>query len=157
MTTQSQSRHSAVHHTFTVERTLAAAPDRVFNAFADRDLKARWFVAPEGWASGPYTLDFRIGGTESSSGNPPGGATFTYDAVYQDIVDDERIVSTYVMHMDGKRISVSQTTVELEPSADGGTHLTVTEQAVYLDGGDTPESREGGVRHHIDTLARVLG
>ena len=108
MTTQ---QRSAVHHTFTVQRTFASAPDRVFDAFADPALKQRWFVAPEGWESGPYSLDFRVGGAESSRGNPPDGPTFTYDAVCQDIVQDERIVSTYVMNMDDQRISVSQVTV----------------------------------------------
>jgi uncharacterized protein YndB with AHSA1/START domain len=157
MTPQEQTRQrSAVHHTFTIERTLSAAPATVFGAFADLDLKNRWFVAPEGWEDGERTLDFRVGGTETSRGNPPGGPTFTYTATYQDIVADERIVSSSIMHMDGRLISVSTTTVELVPAAGGGTVLTLTEQDVYLDGGDTPESREGGVTHHMDMLVAVV-
>ncbi|WCB92480.1 hypothetical protein DSM104299_01176 [Baekduia alba] len=156
MTSQEQTRRSAVHHSFTIERTLGAAPARVFGAFADLDLKNQWFVAPEGWEDGPRTLDFRVGGTETSRGNPPGGPTFTYEATFQEIVPDERIVSTYIMHMDGRLISVSLTTVELEPATGGGTVLTFTEQDVYLDGGDTPEAREGGVTSHVDKLAALV-
>ncbi|HXJ21838.1 MAG TPA: hypothetical protein VMT03_16555 [Polyangia bacterium] len=38
-----------VHTTFTLERTYPAAPSRVFAAFADPEVKARWFIGPEGW------------------------------------------------------------------------------------------------------------
>jgi uncharacterized protein YndB with AHSA1/START domain len=152
---QSQER-SAVHDHFTIERTLAAPPARVFAAFSDREQRERWFVAPEGWETGPRALDFRVGGTETSEGRPPGGPLFTYASTYQDIVPDERIVTTYVMHMDGRMISVSLTTVELEPTDGGGTRLTVTEQGVYLDGGDTHESRCGGVTSQIDRLVELL-
>ena len=38
-----------------------------------------------------------------------------FEALYQDIVPDERIVYTYEMHLDEPRISVSLSTVELRP------------------------------------------
>jgi uncharacterized protein YndB with AHSA1/START domain len=66
-------------------------------------------------------------------------------------VPDERIVYTYDMHLDDKRISVSLATVELEP-AGGGTRLTFTEQAVYLDGLDTQAEREEGTRELLGNL-----
>jgi uncharacterized protein YndB with AHSA1/START domain len=159
MTSQEQTQQrSAVHHTFTIERTIGAPPAKVFGAFADPELKRRWFVAPEGWEDGERTLDFRVGGTETTRGRAPGGGpVFTYEATYRDIVEDERIVSTYIMHMDGRLISLSTTTVELEPAAGGdGTLLTLTEQDLYLDGGDTPESREGGVTSHMDKLTGLF-
>jgi uncharacterized protein YndB with AHSA1/START domain len=46
-----------------------------------------------------------------------------YDAVIADIVANERIVTTYEMHMDDKRISVSVATMEFA-SAGNGTRLT---------------------------------
>ena len=40
----------AMHGTFTVERRYEAAPARVFAAFADPAVKARWFIGPpESW------------------------------------------------------------------------------------------------------------
>ena len=59
-----------------------------------------------------YELDFRVGGTETNRGGPPGGPVYTYEATYQDIVPDERIVYGYTMEADGTLISVSVTTVE---------------------------------------------
>ena len=37
---------STKHATFTIERTFAAAPSRVFAAYADVKSKARWFPIP---------------------------------------------------------------------------------------------------------------
>ena len=96
---------SVTHGTFAVERTYDATPSRVFAAWADPVAKARWF-GPSGDDS-EYELDFRVGGRELNRGTvPAAGAVFTYDAIYQDIVPDERIVYSYDMHMDETRISV---------------------------------------------------
>ncbi len=48
--------------------------------------------------------------------------SFTYEARYQDIVPDQRIVYSYDMHLDDRRISASLGTVQIEPT-DGGTRL----------------------------------
>jgi uncharacterized protein YndB with AHSA1/START domain len=80
------SERSTHHATFVIERTYAAAPAQVFNAWADPGAKARWFAGPEDWESGKYELEFRVGGRERASGGPPGGPVHVYDARYQDIV-----------------------------------------------------------------------
>ena len=127
----------------------------VFGAWADADVKARWFNGPADWESGPHTLDFRVGGREHGSGGPPGGWVSTYDAVYMDIVQDERIITAYEMHLDGTRISVSLATVELRPEG-AGTHLTFTEQGAYFAGFDDVAGREQGTRDLIDALEAEL-
>jgi uncharacterized protein YndB with AHSA1/START domain len=138
------------HATFVLERTYNAAPTRVFRAFADPEHKARWFGAP-----GASTMDFRVGGAESLSGDAPDGPSYRYDAVYQDIVDNERIVYTYDMHLDGRRISVSVATVEL--LADGErTRLILTEQGAFFDGLDQPATREHGTGELLDKLGTTL-
>jgi len=71
-------------------------------------------------------------------------------------VDNERIVWTYDMHMDGRRISVSLATVEVRPVA-GGTNLVLTEQGAFLDGLDTNEARADGTRQFLDALGGYLG
>lgn len=120
------SKRSTEHHTFVIERNYAAAPDRVFAAWADPKAKARWFVGPDDWEKSDHKLDFRVGGGESVSGGPPGGPSHVYNAIYQDIVPNERIVLTYDMHLDRTRISVSLLTLEFKP-AGAGTNLVLTE------------------------------
>jgi uncharacterized protein YndB with AHSA1/START domain len=70
-------------------------------------------------------------------------------------VPNTRIISSYDMHLDDKRISVSLATVELEP-AGAGTRLIYTEQGAFLDGYDDAGSREHGTRGLLDKLAAAL-
>jgi uncharacterized protein YndB with AHSA1/START domain len=140
---------SVVHSTFAVERTYDASPERVFAAWAESESKAQWFGDPEAGAT-EFELDFRVGGRELNRGTVE-GRSYTYEARYQDIVPNERIVYAYDMHLDDTRISVSLGTVELKPDGEG-TRLTYTEQGAYLDGLDTPEQREGGTGQLLDAL-----
>jgi uncharacterized protein YndB with AHSA1/START domain len=151
----SATKRTATPNTFVIERTYPAPPARVFKAFADPAAKSQWFSGPEEWESGRYQLDFRIGGQERASGGPPGGPVHIYEATYQDIVPDQRIVTTYVMYLDQTRISVSVATIELEPAGQG-TRFRLTEQGIFLDGADTGAEREHGTRGLLDALGRSL-
>ena len=62
-------------------------------------------------------------------------ASVTFDATYLDIVPDERIIYAYEMTIDGQRISASLASIELRP-VPGGTHLSLTEHGIFLDGLD---------------------
>ena len=80
------------------------------------------------------------------------------DALYYDIVPNQRILYCYEMYADGTRISVSTATIELSANATGTT-LTWTEQGVYLDGIDSteaPKLRIGGTNELLDGLADYL-
>ena len=149
------SKRSTQHATFVIERDYAAPPARVFAAWAGPKVKARWFVGPDEWEKSDHKLDFRVGGKESVSGGPPGGPNHIYNAIYQDIVPNERIVLTYDMHMDKTRIPVSLLTLEFK-QASAGTKLILTEQDVFLDGIDNLASREKGTRDLLDNLEKSL-
>jgi uncharacterized protein YndB with AHSA1/START domain len=148
------SSRSAAHSTFVIDRIYDASPERVFAAWADPGAKRRWFSGSED-PSPDYELDFQIDGREIARGGPPDGPVFTYEARYRDIVPGGRIVYTYEMHMDTARISVSVATVEFL-AKDAGTRLILTEQGVFLDGGDTPEQREHGTIELLDKLEATL-
>lgn len=104
---------SAVHSSFVIERTYDATPARVFAAFSDPEAKNRWFVDGDGWGTDAYQLDFRVGGGETYRGRH-GDMAVTFDARYYDIVENERMVWAYDMTMNGNRISVSLSTIELQ-------------------------------------------
>lgn len=145
---------SAIYATFVIERRYDAAPSRVFAAWASAEAKKQWFGAPDDGTK-EHSLDFRVGGREFSRGVAPNGNVYTYDARYEDIVPNERIVYCYDMHLGDDRISVSLGTVELRPE-NGGTRLVYTEQGAFLDGFDKPEFREHGTGELLDALERHL-
>jgi uncharacterized protein YndB with AHSA1/START domain len=145
---------TVTHGTFVIERTYDATPARVFAAFADPALKQRWF-GDSAMGAAHYELDFRVGGRELSQGTIPDGPTFIYDARFQDIVPDQRIIHTYEMHIDGQRISVSVATIEFKPEGNA-TRLVFTEQGAFLDGLDNPAEREHGTRELLDALGGEL-
>src|ERR1700739_4216426 len=116
-------QRSATHATFVIERSYDTHPARVFAAWADKSAKGQWFGPPGG--GGEHELDFRVGGRERFAASVH-GALYAYDALYEDIVADERIVYTYNMDRDGTRMSVSVSTVELLAVGEG-THLRYTE------------------------------
>jgi uncharacterized protein YndB with AHSA1/START domain len=148
------SASSVTHATFEVERRYPGAPTLAFAAWSDPAVKARWF-GRTGWDDETYELDFRVGGRERRQGRAPDGRLHVFDARYQDIVAPERIIFSYDMHVDGRRISVSLVTVTLEPR-DTGTQLTLVEQGAFLDDLDDPTQRRGGFESLLDRLATVL-
>lgn len=147
-----QSRN-VVHATFSLNRTYDAPRANVFDAFANLDKKRQWaYGAPEGG----HTLDFKVGGREHVEMPRPGGGTFIYEGVYQDIVDNTRIVYTYTFAMGGGTSGVTLTTVEFADAEGGGTHLKFTEQGAYLDGFDGPKFWESGTTSLLNRLGQSL-
>ena len=143
---------SVVHDTFTVERTYTATPQRVFAAWADPRAKSRWF-APD---ATEHTCDFRVGGTERNrGGGDPNGPTLTFESLYHDIVDAERIVFSSSLFNGDDVVTVSLTTVELQP-AGRGTRLVLTQHDVFLDGHERPEWRRPGTNSQLDALGAEL-
>ena len=89
------------------------------------------------------------------SGGPPGGPVHAYNGAIWDIVENERIVIAYEMHMDQTRTSVSLGTTEIRPSG-AGAKLVYTEQGVFLDGHDNSGERERGTQELFDQLDAFL-
>jgi uncharacterized protein YndB with AHSA1/START domain len=146
---------STVHDTFVIDRHFDAAPGRVYQAFADPAAKAMWFAGPPDAKQEDVSFDFREGGRESVVTVMDDGTRVGFYATYTDIVPDQRIVYTYEMSMDGRRISVSVATVEIR-AAGGGTDLQITEQGAYLDGLDKAEFRRQGSEQLLTALGESL-
>ncbi len=151
---------SVTHASFTITRRWNASPARVFAAFADETQKDKWFSGDGAWTKVERSFDFREGGIETLTGKWKSGVVTRFDCVYRDIVppaagDAGRIIYSYTMFVDGRKISVSQAAIELHADGDG-TKFVLTEYGDYLDGYEDAGSREHGTNALMDALEKSL-
>lgn len=147
---------SVVHATFHLQRTYDAPVACVWRALTEESAKQKWFGGSPGqWELLERQMDVRVGGRERVKGRWQAGVVSTFDAIYHDVIPNERLVYSYEMHLDDKKISVSLATMQLK--AEGAkTTLMVTEQGAFLDGYDDAGSRERGTGHLLDALGASL-
>jgi uncharacterized protein YndB with AHSA1/START domain len=132
------------HGTFTLKRTWAASPARVFNAWADPKIKSQWFTGPsDEWTLIRRFIDFRSGGTE------------VLEARFHLIEQDRRLVCDYDLHHDGNFHSVTLSSLRLEPKG-SSTRVSYTEQIVFLDGEDGTASREHGTDLQFADIEKTI-
>lgn len=154
------SNSPAVHGSFTIERRCAAAPAKVFAAFAEPSLKKSWFAESDTHEIEAFESDFSVGGAERLNyrfgpNTPFPGAALTNEGMYHDIVDQQRIVMSSRMAIEGTPISVALETIEIAPEG-AGTCVTCTFQGVFFEGADGPVLREQGWRDLLDRLSLTL-
>lgn len=151
---------SQTHATFVLERDYPVPLERVWEAFADPAVKARWWGGAE-FVILEKTDDFRLGGGDTElSRYGADGPIGRYESRYTDIVEHERIVFSYDMWLADAHASTSLVTIVFEPT-DAGTRLIYTEQGVHLDGvhGPGPDAaagREEGTAGLLDQLGVAL-
>lgn len=146
---------SQVHATFVIERTYPVPAEAVWHALSDNEAREQWFSAGTAFDVREKSHEFRVGGQATEDGQWHGGPRSRFQSTYTDIVDQQRIVFTYDMWIDGRHLSTSLTTIALEPDRDQ-TRLTYTEQGVHFDGLDSVEGREEGTRGLLDQLGSYL-
>ena len=142
---------------FTLSRDYPASIERVWDAFADESEKLRWWGAGDAMEEArEWAFDFRVGGRDIAEAKFHNGPVSRYVATYTDIVEHNRIVTTYDMWLDGDHMSTSVASLEFEP-VDGGTRYTHTEHGVFFDRfWDDGGGREQGTKGLIETLGRYL-
>jgi len=155
---------SQTHATFVLERHYPVPVERVWDAFADLEIKRQWFGSAD-FVDQERREDFRVGGVAIHDGRRgSSGPLSQFRATYTDITPLQRIVYTYDMWLDGVHASTSITTIVLEPAEERGrpgTRLTFTEQGVHLDGvhGPGPQAaagREKGTAGLLDAIGALL-
>jgi uncharacterized protein YndB with AHSA1/START domain len=127
---------TTLHDTFVIERRYPQSPERVFAAFAQPELKRRWYAEGDHEIE-EFEMDFRIGGSERfryrfREGHPIAGSEIVNESGYQDIVPGQRIVVTSKMSLNGKPISIALATLEFLPSGTG-TDLLFTNQGTFVE------------------------
>jgi uncharacterized protein YndB with AHSA1/START domain len=143
---------TVIHDTFTIERDYPVPLNHTWSAWADPAIKGRWFASAAGQE---HELDFRAGGLEITRGTAPDGTAMVFESTYRDIVAPQRIVYTSTLSGDDELLTVSLTTV-LFTAAGDATHLTLVEQATFLDGHEKPEWRSHGTGAWLDALGADL-
>ena len=111
----------AVHATRRMERTYAASPASVFNAWADPQLRRLWGTPSEEVEIRNDAADFRVGGEDIQSCLVGGEVVATVVGRYHDIVADRRIIYTEVISEAGVLLGVSLVSAEFLPSGTGTT------------------------------------
>ncbi len=151
---------SIKHGSFVIERYYNYDTAALFRAWTDPAAKARWFNGPaDKWTEVLREMDVRVGGRERAIGKFADGSESRFEALYFDIVPERRLVYTYDMYWQGKKISVSLASVEfVTQGKDGsrGTKLVVTEQHAFLDGYEDAGNRERGTQGLMDNLEVAL-
>lgn len=147
---------SIKHSSFLIERKLEFDPVVVYRAWTDPAVKARWFCGPpDKWTEQIREMNVRVGGRDRLVGKFVDGSESRFEATYLDIVPDRRLVYSYEMHWQGKKISASLATIEFV-SLGRGTKLVVSEQHAFLDLFEDAGSRERGTMTLMDNLQRTL-
>jgi uncharacterized protein YndB with AHSA1/START domain len=77
-------------------RVINAPPEKVFGAFCNPDILARWW-GPEGFTNTFQTFDLRPGGTWEFIMHGPDGTDYPNKSVFAEIVEPERVVFDHVV------------------------------------------------------------
>jgi len=150
---------AVVHNTFVIERNYPQRLSRVFSAFAQPALKRRWYAEGDHDIL-DFHMDFRLGGVERfryrfKEGHPIAGSEIANESAYQDIVEENRIVLTTRMSLNGKSIAVMLATVEFAP-AEKGTDLILTHQGAFIDWPEGAKMVEMGWTQLLGRLEKAL-
>jgi uncharacterized protein YndB with AHSA1/START domain len=143
------------HAILVFERNIAAPTEAVFAAFADPLKRAEW-GAPSDTAVMIYDeTDFREGGQDSFRCGSKSNPNIHGLTRYLDITVNRRIVSSETIAMDGKRLCVSLTTLELTPDGKE-TKLKNTTQLASFIGEDMVNGHTMGTNASLDNLAKYF-
>ena len=147
---------SIKHSSFVIERIFNCDPLAVYRAWTEPAIKARWFGGPpDKWTASLREMDVRVGGRDRLVGTFIDGSESRFEAVYLDVVPERRLVYTYDMYWQGRKISVSLASVEFMVHPKGA-RLVVTEQNAFLDGYEDAGGRERGTQSLLENLAVTL-
>jgi uncharacterized protein YndB with AHSA1/START domain len=111
---------SAEQRRLRIRRIYAVAPEKVWRAWTDPQALRRWFGPGEADSVTSAELDVRIGGRYRIAFLAPDGVEHVAAGVYQEVVEDRRLVFSWTRH--GMLDLASQVTIELRP-VPAGTEL----------------------------------
>jgi uncharacterized protein YndB with AHSA1/START domain len=137
-----------------VRRHLAAAPVKVFAAFADASLVSRWLTPSREVGLDVVQFDFRVGGMYRFAYRVPGRNTMVVSGVYRVIEPPSRIVFSWDIEAPDEHAGVrSEVTVTLTPHG-AGTDLLIRHAQLRAPG--ARERHAAGWAGAVDQLVAML-
>jgi uncharacterized protein YndB with AHSA1/START domain len=140
--------HAEVRHRF------AAAPEKIFAAFAEPRLIIRWLTPSPETTLTVLQFDFRVGGTYRFAYHLPDGKTVIIGGVYRSIEPPSGIVFSWIIEPPDEHAGIdSEVTVTITPDG-GSTELLIRHQKLTAVGA-APRHAEGW-RGALMQLAELL-
>lgn len=145
---------SPLHETLRFTREVSAPRAALWEAFAEPSQRVIWAV-PAGEIQVYDQAQFEIGGQDRYRCGPPGSLDYRGLVDYLQIIDQELIVHTDVVHAEDQILSAALLTVEFS-STTCGSRIEVTDQLVSFVGEGMVQGHQTGQRMALDQLAAYL-
>lgn len=137
-----------------VRRRLTVAPEKVFAAFSDARLVARWLTPSPEITLTLLQFDFRVGGAYRFAYHLPDGSTVIVGGVYQSIQPPSLIVFSWIIEPPDEHAGIeSEVSVTITP-AGAGAELHI--RHAKLTRTDAVLRHAEGWRGAMDQLAELL-
>ena len=123
-----------------LERVIAAPRSKVYRAWLDPGLLARW-MGPDDFSVTVATVDERVGGEHRVEMLDADGGQHTFVSVIEELVPNERIVFTFKFHPEAQDTKL---TLRFSDAQGGGTALRLEHEQITVEGSlDTPSVNVG--------------
>ena len=137
-----------------VRRRFAAAPEKVFSAFAEAHLVGRWLSPSPEITLTVLRFEFRVGGVYRFAYHLPGGETVIVGGAYRSIEPPSQIVFSWIIEPPDEHAGIeSEVTVTIAPHGSGAELLIRHEKLTRT---DAVERHAEGWRGALDQLTALL-
>ena len=137
-----------------IRRRFTVAPEKIFAAFSEPELVARWLSPSPEITLTVLRFDFRIGGRYRFAYHLPEGHTVIVGGVYRSILRPSTIAFSWIIEPPDEHAGIeSEVTVTITAMSDG-TELHIRHAKWTRD--DATQRHSEGWRGAMDQLARLL-
>lgn len=137
--------------TLRIDRTYAAAADRVFDAWTSEEVMRRWFHAKREWETSEASVDLRVGGAvRVVMRDPDADAEYGGGGLYREIDRPNRLAFTWTWDDEPH-----ESLIEIDFDEDDGVTSVRFVHSGLLDE-EAVRSHEGGWTGAFDNLERTL-
>jgi uncharacterized protein YndB with AHSA1/START domain len=110
-----------------ITRTIAAPPERVFEAWTRPEHQRRW-ACPEGYSLEDVVTDLRVGGSFLLAMRSPEGVRHTAVGTYRVVEPPRKLVYTWDWEEDDQRVGETVVTVLFNEGPGGSTEVFLTHE-----------------------------